>query len=108
MANNFHIESRLRNEKDIVRTFDWEILIPDIGSVTTSIKDMEDLVVRARSVNLPSRGNETIESYFQGMKQKFLGQKIGKPFWPARAFLLDPFSKPVRTAGRSSSIRIFK
>lgn len=74
MAQNHHIESRLKNEKDIIRSFDWEVLIPDIGTVTNSIKDMEDLVVRARTVNLPSRGNETIESYFQGMKQKFPGR----------------------------------
>lgn len=69
-----HIENRLKNQKDIIRTFDWEIIIPDIGSVSESIKDVEDLIVRARSVNLPSRGTETIESYFRGMKQKFPGR----------------------------------
>ncbi len=74
MASNFHIESRLKNSADIIRTYNWEILIPGIGSVCDSLKDMEDLVVRARSVNLPQRGTETIESYFMGMKQKFPGR----------------------------------
>lgn len=72
--SNFHIESRLKNAKDIIRTYNYEVIIPHIDSVTDSIKDTEDLIVRVRSVNIPSRGNEKIESYFMGMKQMFPGR----------------------------------
>jgi tail tube protein gp19 len=72
--SNFHIESRLKNAKDPIRTFFFEVIIPHIDSVTDSFKDSEDLVTRVRSVNVPSRGNEPIDSYFMGMKQKFPGK----------------------------------
>lgn len=70
----FHIEDRLKNAPDIVRSYNWEVIIPDIGSVSESVKDIDDLVVRARITELPSRGVEKIESNFVGMKQFFPGK----------------------------------
>lgn len=70
----FHIEDRLKNAPDIVRSYNWEVIIPDIGSVSDSVKDADELVVRARITSIPSRGNEKIESNFIGMKQFFPGK----------------------------------
>ncbi len=72
--SNFHIEDRLKNQPDIIRSYNFEVVIPEIGSVCDSIKDSEDLVIRARITSLPSRGNEKIESNFGGMKQFFPGK----------------------------------
>lgn len=71
---SFHIENRTRNLPDPIRSYNWELIIPDIGSVTDSVKDIEDLIVRCRVAAMPSRGIESIESYFMGMKQKFPGR----------------------------------
>ncbi len=73
MANR-HLESRFKNSPDILRTYNWEIVIPDIKSISDAIPDVEDLTLRARSVSLPSRGNEKIESNFGAMKQFFPGK----------------------------------
>ena len=70
----FHIEDRLKNQPDIIRSYAWEVIIPEIGSVSESAKDSEDLVIRARITSIPSRGNEKIESNFVGMKQFFPGK----------------------------------
>lgn len=71
---SFHIESRMKNLPDILRGYNFEVIIPDIGSVSESVKDSEDLVVRARISSIPSRGHEKIESNFVGMKQFFPGK----------------------------------
>jgi hypothetical protein len=70
----FHIEDRLKNQPDIIRVYNFEVIIPDIGSVTDSVKDSDDLVIRARIAAIPSRGNEKIESNFVAMKQFFPGK----------------------------------
>lgn len=68
---DFHIDNRLNNLPDVQKTFLWELKIPNIGGIIKSIKDPEELTIRCRSVQIPSRGNETIESNFMGMKQKY-------------------------------------
>jgi len=68
---NFHIDNRMANLPDPQKTYCWELKIPNLNGIVTSIKDTEDLTVRCRSVSIPSRGNETIESTFFGWKQKF-------------------------------------
>lgn len=73
---NRHLESRFKNLPDIIRTYNFEVIIPDIKSVSDAIPDVEDLTLRARSVTLPSRGNEKIESNFGAMKQFFPGKPI--------------------------------
>jgi len=72
---NFTIEGRAKQLPDIQRNWMWELLIPSIADVTGGIMgDVEDLVIRARSVVIPSRGNEPITSEFIGMKQYFPGK----------------------------------
>jgi hypothetical protein len=68
---DFHIDKRLGNLPDPQKSFLWELKIPNLNGIVTSIKDTEDLTIRCRSVSIPARGNETIESHFFGMKQKF-------------------------------------
>ena len=71
---NFHIEKRLGSAPDILRNYNWEIHIPVLPAGITAIATDEDLILRARSVNLPGRTQTPIESYFRGMKQKFAGR----------------------------------
>ena len=75
MATNLTIEGRAKTLPDIQRNFMWEIFIPAISDVTGRIMgDVEDLVIRARTATIPSRGNEPITSEFIGMKQFFPGK----------------------------------
>lgn len=74
MAGRGHIEDRFKNSPDIVRTYYWEVIIPDIGTVSDTIKDPDELMFRARSVTLPGRGVEVIESNYMGMRQFFPGR----------------------------------
>lgn len=76
MAGPYHIESRLKGKPDIIRTYNWEITIPRIGEVSESLKDVEELVCRARSTSIPSRGHGKIESNFGAMKQFFPGKPV--------------------------------
>lgn len=72
---NFTIEGRSKTLPDIQRNWMWEIFIPAISDVTQGIMgDVEDLVIRARTATIPSRGNDTIDSQFMGMKQFFPGK----------------------------------
>lgn len=71
---NRHLEARFKNQPDIIRVYNFEVVIPDIKSISDAIPDVEDLTLRARSVTLPSRGNEKIESNFGPMKQFFPGK----------------------------------
>lgn len=70
----YHLEDRLKNSVDIVRTYNWELIIPDIGSVSESVKDADELVTRVRSTSIPGRSVEVIESDWMGMKQFFPGR----------------------------------
>ena len=74
--SSFHIDKRLNRLPDVQRTYLWELMVPRIDQVTDTITDPEDFIIRSRSVSLPSRGNEPIESFFLGMKQMFSGRPI--------------------------------
>ena len=71
---NFTLEKRFANLPDPIRTYNWEIHIPTLPVGITAIKTDDDLILRARSVNLPGRTQTPIESYFRGFKQKFPGR----------------------------------
>ena len=82
-AKNFTIEGRAASViKDIQRDWMWEVSFPEISNILndTSIASMgtggfqEELTVRARSVAIPARGVNMIESNFGGMKQWFPGK----------------------------------
>jgi hypothetical protein len=73
----FAIEGRLSDMADVQRTWQYELEIPNISEIIKvgSAKPLpEELLIRCRSVQLPERGNETIESYFGSMKQLFPGK----------------------------------
>lgn len=72
----FHIDKRMARAGDPQRIYTYEVLVPKINQVCDSISDPEDFVIRCRNAMLPSRGNEPIESFFFGMKQKFPGKPI--------------------------------
>lgn len=67
---NFHI-NRLDKLGDIQRSFLWELKIPNIGGIISTIKDPEELTIRCRSVVIPSRGVETYTTNFAGMSAKY-------------------------------------
>jgi hypothetical protein len=118
---NLTLEGRLKGLPDIQRTWLWEIYIPNVNTIPNmpDIKD-DDLVIRARTCSLPSRGNEAVESNFMGFKQFFPGkvtygntmeatfeemedQKIAKFLYAWRQYILDvdPNSP---TAGASGAL----
>jgi hypothetical protein len=72
MASKFHLEDRLKGLPDIIRNYNWELLIPEIGKVSKNAIE-DDLIVRCKSVSIPERGVQKIESSFMGMKQYFPG-----------------------------------
>lgn len=69
MSDNFTIDGRLKNLPDIQRQYNFELIIPKIGSI-----DTDGLILRVRTASIPARGNTPIESVFMGMKQYFPGQ----------------------------------
>lgn len=72
---NLTIEGRAKQLLDIQRSWMWELLIPAISDVTNGVMtDVEDLIIRARTCVIPSRGNEPMTSEFMGMKQFFPGK----------------------------------
>jgi len=116
-ASNLTVEGRLGAISDIQRNFMFEVIIPNIGAMTDGAIDVEGLTIRTKTCAIPSRGNEEIESYFQGMKQLFPGrptfsnklavaldetedQIVGKALyaWRQKIFDIDPSSP---TAGYS-------
>lgn len=83
MANNFTIEGRAASVmKDIQRGFAWEISFPNLGNLIDAVKYninidnglQEEFTVRARSVQIPERGVEIMESHFGPLKQLFPGK----------------------------------
>lgn len=72
----FHIEKRMAGLPDILRTYNWQVLIPGINSLPglANIMTQEDLMLRARAVAIPQRGIDKIESNFMAMKQYFPGR----------------------------------
>jgi len=73
---NFSIEGRMKSLPDVQRNWMWQLLIPGIISVapTTALLDMEDLLIRCRSISIPPRSNTVTQSDFMGMKQFFPGK----------------------------------
>ena len=73
---NFTIEGRMKTLPDVQRTWMWQLLIPGVISVApkSALLDMEDLLVRCRSVSIPPRSNQTTQSDWMGMKQFFPGK----------------------------------
>jgi len=73
---NFTIEGRMKSMADVQRNWMWQLVIPGIISVapTTALLDMEDLIVRCRSMSIPQRSNAVTQSDFMGMKQFFPGK----------------------------------
>jgi hypothetical protein len=71
---NFTIENRLGLIKDIARSWLYELIIPDIKTVTNNVIDQEGLIVRVKSAVIPGRSIELIESVYLGMKQLFPGK----------------------------------
>jgi hypothetical protein len=75
MAKGIYIEGRtIAAFADIIRTYNHEIQFNNKNGILSEHWGDEDFTLRARSFSLPSRGNETIESNFGGMKQFFPGR----------------------------------
>ena len=73
---NLTLEGRLKQLPDIQRSWLWEFYIPNVNTIPFAGVTEEDLVIRARTCTLPSRGNEALESYFMGFKQFFPGKPL--------------------------------
>jgi hypothetical protein len=73
---SFHIDKRMSAQKDIIRVYNFELSILDAVRIDPSLGDIDNLIIRIKSCVIPSRGNETIESYFMGMKQLFPGKPV--------------------------------
>ena len=72
---NFTINGRAYKYPDIQRNFMWQMFIPGISKISRSaILDAEDLLVRCRSISIPTRTNEAIQSNFMGTRQFFPGR----------------------------------
>jgi len=82
MSVGFTIEGRARQLPDIQRTWLWELIVPNINTLTDGvIADEDDLVIRLRNAVIPSRANQVITSNFLGMTQKFPGKpEFGESF----------------------------
>jgi len=74
MATNFTIDGRkLATLGDVQRVYLWEMFIPGVADIYPKF-DVDDFIVRCRTADLPSRGNETIKSDFMSMSQYFMGR----------------------------------
>lgn len=62
-----HIEGRQAGLRDPQRNFLWEIFIPDFNN-------SEPLEQRVKSISIPGRSVDPIETYFYGNKQVFTGR----------------------------------
>jgi len=72
---NFTIGHRTAALPDIQKDFMWQVLIPGISKVAPSATlDLEDLLIRCRSVSIPGRTTEAIKSSFMGTEQFFAGR----------------------------------
>jgi hypothetical protein len=73
---NFTIEGRkISRIGDPLKSWLWEMVIPDIGDIAPSLfDDSDDYIVRVRSCNIPARGIEAMESKFMGFTQWFTGK----------------------------------
>ena len=72
---NYTINHRASLFPDVQRNFMWNLLIPGVSTLApTATFDMEDLLVRCRTVSLPARTTEMIQSSFMGTQQYFPGR----------------------------------
>lgn len=70
---DFSISKRFASVGDIVRTYNFEVLIPPASGSATE----DDLTIRANTATIPQRGNEnSIETVFMGQKQFFPGKPV--------------------------------
>lgn len=79
---NFTINERAKNYGDVQRVFMWQVLFPGInalGIADSAIAQIDDLLVRCRSVHIPDRSTEAITSYFMGTRQFFPGKTSPGP-----------------------------
>ncbi len=73
--SNFTINGRAYKFPDVQRTFMWQMMIPGIRRVApAAVLGAEDLLVRCRSIGIPSKSNDPITSYFMGTRQFFPGK----------------------------------
>ena len=78
---NFHIDSKFAAVGDVLRSYAWEVDIPKLDQVTSSL-DSEGFKIRARSASIPGRSIQPIESNYRGMKQMFAGRVTFNHTWP--------------------------
>lgn len=71
---NFHIEGRQKTMDDIQRNFLFEVSIPNISSIVSTIKDEEELIIRAKTAAIPDKSILPIESYMFGMRSIYQGR----------------------------------
>jgi len=76
--DNFTINSRTAKIADVQKTFMWQLYIPGIsyvaGKSTGALLDLEDMLIRCRSISIPRRETEAIRSHFMGTSQYFPGK----------------------------------
>jgi hypothetical protein len=74
---NFTIEGR-RRQADIQRNWLWELVFPRLPSLAEGVLggDIgEELTLQCRSISIPGRTIENVETYFLGQKQIFPGRQ---------------------------------
>ena len=119
--SNFTIEGRMKSMPDVQRTWMWNLKIPKITTFAPeTATNIEDLIIRCRSISIPSRTNTAIVSDWMGTKQWFPGRpefpgtlavtfeetedmKIAQTLyeWQERIFSIDPTAD---TGGKSLGV----
>lgn len=74
---NFNIEGRrLTKLKDPVKTWLYELIIPEANLIAPGIiTDVDDVVIRTRTASIPQRALSQIASSFMGYTQYFPGKQ---------------------------------
>jgi hypothetical protein len=67
------LEGRAKNLPDLQLTNLWQLIVPGIKTVAPKncLNNEEDLTIRCRSISIPQKVINTIESKFQGSTQQF-------------------------------------
>ncbi len=73
---NFNLENRFQNAPDVQKSWLFDVYIADFGRVSDNIMKDEDLLLRVRSVTIPSRSSGVLTSNFFGMEQVFAGKPV--------------------------------
>lgn len=72
---NFTIDGRAQIAGDILRTWKFELIIPNLNDIAANLfTDQDDQIVRVNNVTVPSRGVEAIERQWGGFKEYFPGK----------------------------------